>query len=69
MASTSMMASTGLPSILGSRSAIRRAEPMAAALSSRQSTGTGKNMPEVVFIVSATLTASATFIKPFSGLK
>ena len=69
MASTSMTARTGVPSMLGSRSAMRLAPRMAETSGSRHRTGTGKNMPPVVFMVSATLTASATFMKPGSGLK
>jgi hypothetical protein len=48
MFSTSITASTGLPSMFGSRSAIRLASPMAEASGTRHTTGTGKNSPSVV---------------------
>ena len=51
MASTSMTARTGVPSMLGSRSAMRLTPRMAETSGTRHNTGTGKNMPPVVFMV------------------
>ncbi len=62
IASTVWIASTGLPSTFGSRSAMRFAPRIAAASVVRFSTGTGQNRPAVVCSVAATLSASALFM-------
>src|SRR5690625_903408 len=69
MPSTSITANTGLPSTLGSRSAMRCAPSIALTSSVRFTIGTGQNKPYVVCIRSATLSASARFIYPRKGLK